>query len=594
MVARSAVRAFVTLVLLARGAAARGDDSEVSSPKPFVLRIHSLAGLVEHEGYSEAAIALLPYRVSSKSEARFEAYGTDRADGGEVTVMSGEDVVSLVRNTVDPAIWEEGAARIDLAEETRLVVTAPAETQDRIAELLGSLLPALAPRTLLQVGVLRGTPPADAPALPDFKAADAIDAQLEVVRRVQVALRGRNAAAATSLLAGSGVFDWDVEIAQGAVVGNPIVASVRTGIEVIARAAPAEGGVFVALLVREAEPAAEPVVRTLDARGAIVAQQVVNERAAGGVVQHPRLGFVSYAGTAFLPNGHALLLPVSVQTHVGAVAFTLELRLAGEVPAARTVLDARVGGEGAPLQIGIASFGLSALGRIEVETVPARLFDSGSGGLDPQAWIATLNQERSIDRACEVANSIATPAMEAGTASLTPWGNYLVTVLPAESFGAVADAMAALERRTGGELVGRIVGAGGELSRFRVPYVEDRPLALWSGVQGTRIADWDVDVANESFIPNPAMEAWVDGFALRLRVGRDARGRAVVHANGVLNFLDGPPQKVDLGDANHLAIETVRARRCAFDDVRTLPEGKAQRAFFGSSELTLDLEVKPH
>jgi len=90
------------------------------------------------------------------------------------------------------------------------------------------------------------------------------------------------------------------------------------------------------------------------------------------------------------------------------------------------------------------------------------------------------------------------------------------------------------------------------------------------------------------------MEAWVDGVALRLRVGRDARGRAVVHANGVLNFLDGPPQKVDLGDVNHLAIETVRARRCAFDDVRTLPEGKAQRAFFGSADLTLDLEVKPH
>ena len=593
MVARSAARALVTLALLATGAAARGDDSEGSPPKPFVLRIHSLAGLVEHEGYSQASLALLPYRVGSNSQANFEAYGTDHADGGEVTVMSGEDVVSLVRNTVDPVIWEEGTARVDLAEETRMIVTAPAETQDRIAELLAGLLTSLAPRVLLQVGVLRGTPPADAPELPDFKAADQIDAQLELVRRVQVALKGRNAAAATSFLAGSSVFDWDVEIAQGAVVGNPVVASVRAGIEVIARAAPTEGGVFVALLVREAEPAAEAVVRTLDGRGAIVAQQVVNERAAGGVVQHPRLGFLSYAGTAYLPNGRALLLPVSVQTHVGAVAFTLELRLAGELPAARTLLEAKVGGEGEPRQIGIASFGLSALGRIELEPVPARLFDPGWGVLDASAWFATLNQERSIDRACDAANSIAMPALEAGNCSLTPWGNHLVTVLPAESFGAVADAVAALERRSGGELVGRIVTAAGEIGRFRVPYVEDRPLTLWSGVQGTRIADWDVDVANEAFIPNPRMEAWVDGFALRLRIGRDARGRAVVHANGVLNFLDGPPQKIDLGDVNHLAIETVRARRCAFDDVRTLPEGKTQRAFFGSSELTLDLEVKP-
>jgi hypothetical protein len=130
-----------------------------------------------------------------------------------------------------------------------MVVTAPAETQERIAELLGSLLPALAPRTLLQVGVLRGTPPADAPALPDFKAADALDTQLEVVRRVQVALRGRNAAAATSSPAERlRLGRRDRARRRRRQSGH---ASVRAGIEVIARAAPTEGGVFAALLVRE-------------------------------------------------------------------------------------------------------------------------------------------------------------------------------------------------------------------------------------------------------------------------------------------------------------------------------------------------------
>ncbi len=157
----------------------------------------------------------------------------------------------------------------------------------------------------------------------------------------------------------------------------------------------------------------------------------------------------------------------------------------------------------------------------------------------------------------------------------------------------VADALATFDRRGGGEIAGRIVAGTTEVGRFRVPYVEDHPLEVWSGVQGTRVAGWDVEVATEALVPNPQMEAWVDGFALRLSVARDARGRAVLHANGVVNLLDGPPQKTELNDANHLSIETVRALRCAFDDARTIPEGKPLRAFFGSGELTVDLELKP-
>jgi hypothetical protein len=594
MVARSAARALVTLALLATSAAARGDGSETGKPLPLVLRIHSLAGLVERDGFEGGALSLLPYKVASHSTGSAEAYGNGGFEREATTSLSGEDVVALVRNAVDPELWEGGTARIDLTEENRLVVAAPAETQERIAELLGGLLTGLAPATLLNIGVLRGAPAPDAPTLPELKAADTIDAQLEVVRRVQLALQGHNSATTSNFLSGSGVFDWDVEIAQGAVIGDPVVEPVRAGIEVVVRAAPAEGGTYLLLMVREAEPAAELLARTLDGRGGIVAQQVVNERAAAGLVQHPRLGFVSYAGTSFLPSGHALLLPVSVQTHLGTVAFTLDLRLAGEIGAARTTLDLKVPGEGAPRQIGFVSFGLAALGRVELEPIPARLFDSGWETIDTPIWNVAFAGDRSTERACNLANAVAAPLLEAGTATLTPWGNYLFTLLPANAFGDVADAVSTFQRRGGGEIAGRVVSGTAELGHFRVPYVEGEPLALWSGVQGVRVSGWDIEVATEAFIPNPQMEAWVDGFALKMRVARDARGRVVVHANGVLNFLDGPPQKTELGDANHLAIETARARRCSFDDVRTLPEGKPQRAFFGASDLTLDLEVKPH
>jgi len=587
-------RALVACALLSAGAAARGDGSDGGSGAPTVLRIHSLGGLVEHAGFEGGTLSLLPYRAGGKGVETFdEAYGNDKLERGASSTIGAEDVVALIRNVVDSELWEGGTARLDLADESRLVVTAPAETQERIAGLLSGLVAAIAPATTLQVAVLRGTPAADVPAVVDAKTADALDVQLEVVRRVQFALAGRNSATASSFLSGSGVFDWDVEIAQGAVIGDPILAAIRAGIEVVARAVPTDGGNDLALLVREAEPEADPSVRTLDGRGAVVAQQVVNERAAAGVVHHPRLGFLSYAGTCFVPNGRALLLPVSVQTHLGPVAFTLDLRIGGDAAPARVSLDLKSAGETRTNKLGFVSFGLAALGRIEFERLPARLFDSGWGLMDEPVWTASLTLEKSVDRAVDIANSIAGPALEAGTGSVTPWGNYLLTMLPADATGDVADAIAAFERRGGGEISGRIVSGATEIGRFRVPYFDDHPLELWSGVQGTRVADWDVDVANEAFIPNPQMETWVDGFALVLRVARDARGRAVVHANGVLNFLDGAPQKTELGDANHLAIETIRARRCSFDEVRALPEGKTPRAAFGSSDLALELELKP-
>jgi hypothetical protein len=38
----------------------------------------------------------------------------------------------------------------------------------------------------------------------------------------------------------------------------------------------------------------------------------------------------------------------------------------------------------------------------------------------------------------------------------------------------------------------------------------------------------------------------------------------------------------------------MRERRCSFEDARSVPEGKVLRATFGSSDLTLELDVKPH
>jgi hypothetical protein len=136
---------------------------------------------------------------------------------------------------------------------------------------------------------------------------------------------------------------------------------------------------------------------------------------------------------------------------------------------------------------------------------------------------------------------------------------------------------------------GRVLVNGEERGSFRVPTVAGRPLALWAGVQGTRIAHWDVDVANESQSCNPAPEAWVDGFALRLEVARNATGDFVVDLNGKVCLLEAPPQPVELEDESRLTVDHIRSRGAFFDELRTLPSQGGRVSFGGG--VAIELEV---
>jgi hypothetical protein len=579
----------VTPFLIACVASLLGDDSAAPQRRPLVLRLHSLAGLVEPCGKESAVVGLLPSPVGS---GRIETQ-TDAMDVGGATFMNPEDLVGLLRETIDPQLWEDGSAHLDLSEQNRLVVVAPAETQDRIADFLGRFAASLCPTTTLSVAVLSGSAGLDGGIYVDPATADKLGQELGVVRRGQLALRGRGIATAQNFTAGSAVFDWEVEIAQGAIIADPIVVATHAGLELAARAVPAESGMYLALIVREAEPAAEPATRVAEGNGLLVAQQLLADRTAAGLLQHPRFGFVSFAGTCFLPAGKALLLPVSVQTHLGAVAFTLDLRLAGDLPPARAKFDAKVAGEGEARYLAFASRGLAALGGIEILPLPAQLFDENwHVSVEPSCWRVTFNQEDDgSGRLAEVGRNVAAQALEEPGGSISEGGTWVRMQLPAASIDEVSNAIASLDQRSSGELDGRILAGDAVVASFRIPYVDGRPLALWSGAQGARVADWAVDVANESQIPNPEVESWVDGFALRLHVTRDARGRALIRANGVLNFLDGEPQKVDLRDQSRLAIEQIRAHRATFDELRALPE-KGTKLRFGSGDLGLELEVK--
>jgi hypothetical protein len=578
-----------SLLLLCCAVPAAGDDPPAPAKRPVVMKVHSLAGIVDECGREELTLGLLPSPVGSgKPET-----GSDASDGAGSLFMNAEDLCTLLRESVDRELWEDGSARLDLAEQNRLLVVAPAETQEKIADFLNRIATTLCPTPTLSLAVLNGAAGFDGGIYVDAATADKFDSELGVARRAQLTLAGRGIASATDFAASSAVFDWEVEIAQGAIIADPVVVATHAGLELAASAVPAESGMYVALLLREAEPAADPVARVIDGSGLLVAQQLLADRPAAGLLQHPRFGFVSYAGSCFVPGGKALLLPVKVATHLGEIGFTLDLRLSGELPPARARLDAKGSGDGQNFHLAFASCGLSVLDAVQLLPLPPQLFDQRwNQSIDAPCWRASLApRDEGSGRLVELARTVADAALADGRGSLAAGGNWLRMQLPNDLIDDVGAALATLDQHVSGELDGRIVQGDAVLATFRLPYVDGRPLALWSGAQGARVSDWDVDVANEAQIPNPEVESWVDGFALELKVTRDARGRPLVHANGVLNFLEGEPQKVELRDQSRLAIEQIRARRATFDELRALPE-KGGKARFGGADLGLEIEVK--
>ena len=63
-------------------------DSQLAADRPLVLRVHSLAGLVDAQGRTSATLSMLPYRIMSSQE------GFD--DSEESPPLLGSDVAAAV------------------------------------------------------------------------------------------------------------------------------------------------------------------------------------------------------------------------------------------------------------------------------------------------------------------------------------------------------------------------------------------------------------------------------------------------------------------------------------------------------------------
>ncbi len=229
--------------------------------------------------------------------------------------LGADALIDLVRRTIMPEEWEYVGRSLEIGFEggrTLLVVEAPPDVQDEVERLLGFVALVTRSRLALRADVYGFTGPALDGNLPLGALGREGSARLEALARAGT-LRLEQSFR-MSVLSGMPVHqaayarrtfleDFDVEIAEAAAIHQPVTGQVKVGVEGLFRAdRHPNGGALVSFVVRDAWLEA---LQDIDLRAPmrIATEKGVEEVAAGGVIQSPRVAFCTVAGSCMLQPG---------------------------------------------------------------------------------------------------------------------------------------------------------------------------------------------------------------------------------------------------------------------------------------------------
>lgn len=569
---------------------------EASSGPPPVERRYSVARLVAPQSESDLQIDLAPTR-------RFFEPDRERVEPGAASEapLDGEALLDLLQSCVAPEQWgvDEHSARVI---EHELIVTAPLEVQAEVAAFLAQLSRALATHAQLEVRVLSPVPAGAAfdaafaaggarpIAQADAALAEAQQAGATLVRSATLQLRD---AVVQRLRAGASraqVVDFEVVIAHAVAAGTPIHREVRLGLELMARSVRLEHATLLDLALREVEPT-EQRLRTIPGSNMLLLDEEAFDPPAAGAIAETRNAFVSLAGTFRIDDGAALWIPCHVVTIDGPASFLVDLRVVGdERPLATHFAVAPHPDDATPRQLVVGSRGGRGLRGIEIGAPRSWLFDAFM--LDDDAteyatarFAAASDPDADADRLRDAARLADDDELAMRPGRLFAWVSdesvpRLEAALAARAAVPPPLALSATLRD----------GAGRTVARFAVPLIEGRPLALWSGRERLRLADWDVDVACDVNGNNPEIEPAVEGFALRFLARRAMGGAIDLDVEGALRFALEPPKLRALGDAEGRALDHERVRVLALQETRRFGSNGG-KVLLGSGDLALELSL---
>lgn len=209
-------------------AAVPGDADEERRDGPLTTRIYEIGALTH--GVQDFLRPVSPPEFRGLGDEDYPLFGADVEEPRYPFGMA-DELVELIRMNVDPGMWEatEGADILTLGEQ-RVLVRCPREHHDRIGAYLTTLEhAALTPHTI------------DVRVVPASHAGG--EEQGAALAAVAVSALPRQRAVAWDGFQHAYVCDYDVEVAKGAAISDPIVLVANIGLIVQARVLPGpEGG----------------------------------------------------------------------------------------------------------------------------------------------------------------------------------------------------------------------------------------------------------------------------------------------------------------------------------------------------------------
>jgi len=389
------------------------------------------------------------------------------------------------------------------------------------------------------------------------------------------------------------VLGWESVIASGAAVAQAVEFVVGTGLTLFVKAEPTEGGTLLDLLLRESEHLAPPEVDRLLTNSTINAKTALTPQRAVGIVERPRMAFASFAGSAVLPPGKALLLPVALETVTGGVHYVVDLRITGKVrPAHASFLMAGRDDPDAPSRVDLFHLGHWSTEGVRCAGISASTLGPDMYLEEEETLVSSYLEPLGLDLLADFVRGALPEFQDRESYSLWNRNSQLWAVSSPD----VADRILRMCNSvapplTTFEVSGRIRVGDREVGRFQLPLLSRRPAALWSGVQSMALDSWSIEVAQDASTAYPSFRALLDGFALSLEPAPAPDGSAWLRVKAKLNFLREPPRMLDLETDDNRRITKSRTRSVFVEDsVQTDPEGSSRFVF--GSDPSLELEVR--
>jgi hypothetical protein len=481
----------------------------------------------------------------------------------------------------------------------RLLVAAPSEVQARVEAFLTALEAQVGVSSEVTIDVLEL--PAGSPArgpersvLSEREALDLIESLAAAAENHQ-SFRLRIVPGRTSVLDMTHtlqlVNDYDVEIAQGAWIFDPMIEEVAVGTKLLARGTPIDGGLALSVLLHSSDVVRGPYERRLGAGGMISAEQGNAQFRIGAEVflGADILGHNLALDTA-LPDGHALALEAAmdIRGHAGRRLFVLRRSGAAIEPAS-----------------GVASGEGWALWAVNREAaVPPRvqlwgwpLF--GEHGL-PRTLRARSMDEGLVAMFVSEFDSFGFGGMQTPEgANATEFGAWIVTVAssaPSDTPSVWASTPDLVDVRLALHAAGEDPHEAVSIS-LPVRVGESGTAVL--GVERQAVSDYYVEVAQYSSASDPVVSTVFDGLLVHVRPSRLFDGSIAIDLRARGHLLSGEQRRAALDSFAYEAVELDSFDRLFLDErVVVTASGEGARVVLGdaaggkSGSLALEVGVR--